>query len=1003
MSAALLSLAESLKRSLEGGTPAGFRKALAHALILLPLFCGESAALDPGRAISQYGYEVWPPKQGLSQGHILSIAQTPDGYLWLGTPAGLLRFDGVGFTAVGAEEADVRQGVWELFVSRDGSLWVGTNGAGLKRWKDGQFTVYDARAGLPSERVRTIYEDRAGGLWVGTFSHGLSRFKDGRFTTYTTKDGLAHNNVKAVVEDRAGDLWVATYGGGLSRFSAGKFTNYTTRDGLPHDLLQDLLLDRRGDLWIATPRGLARMSGGKFSVYTAKDGLTNDRIYALLEDRDGNLWIGTEGGGLNRYAGGRFTAFTSRDGLANDEVKSIYEDREGSLWIGTNGGGLSRLRDKKYATLTTGDGLSNNHVTAVRATRDGSLWVGTLNGLNRLKDGRVAVYTTRDGLTNNYVTSLYEDRAGDLWVGTHSGGVNRFRDGRFTAYTARQGLSHSYVRAVIADRAGNVWVGTHAGGLNRFRDGRFTTYSTNEGLSHHCVTTVHEDAQGNLWVGTSGGGLNLYRDGRFTVFTTRQGLAHDVVNSIHEDAAGALWVGTSGGLSRLAGSKIVSFTTKDGLFDNIILQVLEDDAGNLWMSSDRGFFRVSKRELNEIAKGKKGPPATLAFEREEGRGTSRFNASYPPAGWRTADGRLWFVTMNGLAVVDPANIKSNPLPPPVFVEQLIDRETHQPLAGPSLPPGHSDIEIHYAGLSLVEPEKVAFKYRLEGFDRDWVDAGGRRVAYYTNLPPGDYVFRVTASNNDGVWSERGASYAFRLEPHFHQTYWFYGLCAAVVALAGWGIHRLRVREMRAQFAGVLAERTRIARELHDTLLQGVTGVALQLKAVARKLADRPEAAAELQQIIADVNDCAAEARHSVWHLRAESLETGSLTDALEAAAKHLTSGVPVRVDFKVTGEPKRLPDTVENTLLRIGQEAITNAVRHARPSRIHVELSYEKGCVLLCVQDDGRGFDERGVDCGGDHFGLRGIRERAEQLGGHLVLHSAPGSGTEVTVAVPAR
>jgi ligand-binding sensor domain-containing protein/signal transduction histidine kinase len=981
--------------------------ARAAALLCSLLSCCAlpAFALDPRRPVNKYAHDVWQDKDGLPQNSVLAIAQTKDGYLWLGTEVGLVRFDGVRFVTFDKKNTpEIRHNhVTALCAGRGGELWVGTRG-GLVRHLGGKFTAYGVGEGLAGESVRSLYEDAEGQVWVGT-GGGLSRFRDGRFVNYTRREGLSGNNVRAILRDREGRLWVAT-SEGVTVIRDDKFSVYTAADGLSGGVVRAITEDAEGGVWIGTEGGgLSVFRGGKFRRYTTADGLSSDLVRSLRADRDGQLWVGTDAAGLSVLRGGKFFTLTTADGLSGNVVRAIYEDAEGSVWVGTEGGGLNRLRDGRVVTYTTRDGLSNDFIRAVREDSRGNLWVGTEGGgLNRLRGGRVTVYTVRDGLPSNFITALHEDARGDLWIGTESvGGLTRFDGKKFKTYSKRDGLAHSSVWAIHEARGGGLWIGT-GGALNRFRDGRFETYSKEDGLPSAYVLSIHEDRAGTLWVGTRDAGLLRLAGGRFVPYPTHEGERAVTVTSFHEDADGALWVGTDAGLVRVRGESRAVISVDDGLFNDNIFQVLEDEGGRLWMSSSKGVFHVSRRELNDFADGAAGRVNSVAYTTADGMKSAECTGHAQPAGWRARDGRLWFPTVRGVVSINPRDATYNRLPPPVHLEQIIlDGQPLDAGGRVSLPPDARGLELHYTGLSFVAPEKVRFKYRLEGFDDGWVEAGARRVAYYPSLPPGGYRFRVIASNSDGVWNEAGASIAFDVRPHFYQTVWFYGLCALGLGLAVLGMHRLRVRQVRREFAAVLAERSRVARELHDTLLQGFAGTALQLNAISHTLEAAPRAAKrELDRVLDQVDTCLSEARRAVSRLRSPAPAGSDLADALSKSALQLTAGTPVRPQLKVSGAAQRLPARVERNLLRIGQEAVANAVKHARAREIFIELCFDERLVRLRARDDGRGFDEREARAArSNHFGLVGMRERAEVIGGQFALRSAPGEGTEVVVSVP--
>jgi ligand-binding sensor domain-containing protein/signal transduction histidine kinase len=973
------------------------------SIVFSLLLMGSETALglDSPRELSRFGHEVWLTENGLPQNTVHAIAQTRDGYIWIGTEEGLARFDGVRFTVFDKQNTPELKSnyIRTLLADRQGALWIGT-AQGLVRMQNGRFTVFTSDDGLPSETIQAVHEDREGNLWVATAA-GLGLLKSGGLTTFTTKERLISGSIQALFEDADGALWIATpYG--VGRIKDGKFTNYTVRDGLGSNSVRAIQQDRDGRLWFGSLGGLTSFNGSRFTTYTTRDGLPNDRIISLHADRDGGLLIGTAGG-LCRFIDGRFTGFNRGEALSTSTILSILEDLEGNVWIGTESGGINLLKDTKFATYTVRNGLSNDLVKSIHEDQQGNTWIGTDGGgLNLLKDGKFSVYTTRHGLSSNVVLALFSDNAGNLWVGTPDG-LNRFNQGKFTIYTSADGLANNDVRSISSDRRGNLWIGTR-GGLTRMKDGVFKTFTEVDGLPNDLITTLHEDARGNLWIGTFGG-LSRLTNEEFTTFTTSDGLSSDAVISLHEDSDGTLWIGTNGGgLNRMKDGKFTAYTTSNGLLDDVVYRILEDGRNNLWLSCRKGVFHIGKKELDEFANGTITAIAPVAYGTADGMMTRECSGGGDPAGWRGLDGKLWFPTIKGVAMIDPERIKTNSHAPPVVIEQIrIDDKSVGLSDRIELPAGTTRFDLYYTAPSFVAPEKVRFKYKLEGFDNDWIDSGTRRIASYTNLRPGAYTFRVIASNNDGVWNQTGAAFAVYLKPYFYQTYWFYAVCVIVLAMLAWLLFRLRVRGMQAQFGAVLAERTRIAREIHDNLAQEMAGISVQLEVVARKMPPGAETAMTyLDRARQQVRHGIAEARRYVWELRSPALENNDLPTALAETARRLTHDTAIQAQVEVNGTFRPLAQSVEDNLLRIGQEAMNNAVKHAQAQRILVNLVFDARRVQLIVRDDGRGFDNEVAQNGrGGHFGLIGMRERAEQLGGTLSIHSADGSGTEVVADVP--
>ncbi len=780
----------------------------------LAIFARTASPLDPEKRISQYTRTVWTASDGLPQNTVQAVLQTRDGYVWLATEEGLVRFDGVKFDVFDQNTTPELPGkdMKSLFEAPDGSLWIGMVG-GVARLLDGRFTGYPLSHDLTQDWITALTVDRAGNVWLGALGGGLLRLENGRATAFTSRNGLADNFVWAVRETRDGSLWIGTQGG-LTRKTGDRFVTYTTRDGLPDDHVNALWEDREGTLWIGTTKGLVRSRGGKFEIYTTRDGLSNDDVSAFHEDAEGSLWIGTSGG-VSRRNGHRFDRFGTRDGLSHDSVASLAGDREGNLWIGTHGGGVTKLTDRSFSTLSVEEGLSSGVVRSLLEGRDGTLWIGTQGGgLNRVKDGQVlSPFTMGDGLPGDTVTALLERADGSVWIGT-AAGLARLQGGRISVILAKHVGSDS-IRALFEDRDGALWIGTRGAGLKILRDGQLTAWGAGTGFSD-VVRSFYQDRDGAVWVGTDAG-LSRYADGRFEHFGAAQGVFRKGVMTIGGDPDGTIWAGTYGdGLYRYKDGKFTHYSTANGLFDDNVFQIVDDGHGSLWMTCNRGVFRVGKQMLVDLAEGRARAITSTAFGAEDGMRAAECNGNGQPAGIRTKDGALWFPTIMGAVSVRPDKLVVNTLPPPVVIERLVVDRRPVTLSGDiRIPPGDGELEFHYTALSFVAPGGVRFKYRLTGFDREWVDAGTRRQARYTNIPPGSYRFQVLAQNDDGVWNEQGAVVGIDLTPHFYQRTAFHVACLVALALALGGLFRLRVRRIRQQAAAleqIVDERTRALRE-----------------------------------------------------------------------------------------------------------------------------------------------------------------------------------------------
>ncbi|QXD15837.1 response regulator [Rhodocaloribacter litoris] len=808
--------------------------------------------LDPALRPTQYVHTAWQVEDGLPQNSIFTALQTRDGYLWLGTQEGLVRFDGMRFTVFDKAHVEALQSneIRALLEDRSGALWIGTNGGGLTRYRDGTFTTYTTADGLPSDLVRALYEDRQGHLWIGTIDGGLSRFDGTAFTTYTTADGLPGNVVLAILEDPAGALWIGTENG-LSHFHDGTFTRYGETEGLPGTVVWALHLDARGGLWIGTTGGAAYLHDGRLATLTPSDGLCGQMVSAFYEDAAGALWIGTLDGGVCRRFAGRFDVFSTGEGLTHHRVRTLLGDREGSLWIGTEGGGLNQLRPGKFIPFTTAEGLSSDVVLTVLEDRTGAVWIGTEGGgLHRIEEDRI-VPVPAGSPSGHTVYALHEGRDGTIWAGTEGDGLCRVRDDRLTCLPNTQGLRGHNVYALYEDRSGILWVGTEEG-LHTYRDGRLAPYTADVDLRHSLITALYEDRHGALWVGTYGNGLHRLHAGSLATYTTAEGLSSDIVLVIQEDAErpDVLWIGTQGGgLCRLLTAPgpgerpLVCATTREGLANDNVLQLLDDGSGHLWIGSNKGIARLSKAAFAAFARDPGVPLAPVVYDRADGLKSAEANGGTQPAAWRARDGKLWFATMKGVVRLDPARIPVNRVPPPVVIEEVVVAGRPLPLSGtPELPPGRKDFTFRYTALSFAAPSDVRFRYRLDGYNDDWVEAGPRREAYYTNLPPGTYTFRLEARNADGVRNETGPTFTFRVRPHFYQTPWFLLLATLGLGLLVAGGYQLRVRHLKTrerELVRRVEEQTRALREEKNR-----TEAALHQTEIARREAEAQRARAE---------------------------------------------------------------------------------------------------------------------------------------------------------------
>jgi signal transduction histidine kinase/DNA-binding response OmpR family regulator/ligand-binding sensor domain-containing protein len=804
------------KRSLAIFAARAVLSASARLTLLLLLILGSTSGtlgLDRNKRIDQYGHDVWTSQNGLPGEAVYQILQSPDGYLWLRTSAGLVRFDGVRFVLVAPVVGDrpINEPVKAISKSADGDLLVRSISRTLV-YRNGVFSDYRSPGPLPDGDIRVLFESREHEVFIGSDDYIYLIHSEGIKTLRRDTSWIF-----AFLEDDRGMVWI---GGMDALYTYGRGALSTIWDLRKNRAAVSLAEDHQCTLWLGTLNGLYRITPDRRVPEPVARHLIRGEVNAILEDHDGNLWVGTSILGLFRLAGNEAPSFSSPDGLSDSKVLSLYEDWEGSLWVGT-ASGLDRFRDTKLISFDAKEGLPSSDTQAVVEARDGSVYVFCRGGgLARIKNGVVTAITTRDGLPSPYANGLFESQHGSLWVGT-SGGLTRYRDGKFTQYQGGGRLSRYYISAINEDEEGLI-VTTSETLTLRFKNGHvrpFTIRGQTTPLSRpgNYTFTIYRDASGTLWFGTVQG-LFKFAKGK-PPNKARQAQINFPVTSLSDDHRGSLWLGGRiPGLTRFdtRDGRVTRYTKKDGLFDDYPTAVLADDEGDLWISTPNGIYMANRKDLDDFADGRVSTVRAIVYGTEDGMKTSEASdQAAQPAGMRTCDGKLWFTTRKGVVVVDPKHLAPNCLVPPVVIEEVVvSGDRLPPGDGLRIPAGKDRIEFHYTALSLLIPARVRFKYKLEGYDRDWVDAGLRRAAYYTNLPPGKYRFRVIASNDDGIWNHQGASVGFVLRPHFYQTYWFYSLCGLLAWLVALGLHRLRVRRMRAREAELVLIVEQRTRELH---------------------------------------------------------------------------------------------------------------------------------------------------------------------------------------------
>jgi len=997
---------------------------------LLLVWCVCACALDPSLDLSQYAHSSWKVRDGFAKAGIFLIAQTPDGYLWLGTESGLLRFDGVRavpWQPPGGEQLPSNY-ISGLLVAQDGTLWIGTLN-GLASYKEGKLTRYSELAGV---NIGLLLEDRQQTIWFGTRQAATGRLcaiRNGYIKCYGA--GSFGIFVNALYEDHKGNLWLNS-AAGLWRWAPGPPERYALPPGI--SATNALVEDDSGTVLLGTTDGLKRLVAGRFENYKLPGISGHFTAFTFLHSPDGTLWIGTSQG-LLRLHHGRVDRLSLADGLSGDVVQGIIEDREGTVWAATTDG-LDRFREYAVPTITRDQGLPNSNAALVQATSDGSIWIGTANGLSRWGNGRLSFYRGRSALSENRAPqetelsaggpttevansgligaprSLGLDDEGRLWVSTGEG-VFYFERGRFFHVS---GITSGYIFCIAGDGHGGVWILDVQNLFHWFPHASVQEISWSQFGQKTGRAMLPDRESGGLWLGFYEGDVVYVKDGKvIRSYGPGIGLGDGRINHLRFGPKGGVWASTERGLSRIKDERIATMTQNNGLPCDEVHWSLEDDDHAIWLYMPCGLVRIARSELDGWINDPKHVLKTTVFDNSDGVRSVGVYGSAGPHVTKSPDGRIWFAPRDGVSVIDPRHLPFNKVPPPVHVEQIAaDGKTYNASNGLSLPARVRDLTIDYTALSLVVPEKIHFRYKLEGQDPDWREVVNDRRVQYSNLAPRHYTFRVMACNNSGVWNEAGTSIDFSVLPAFYQTNLFRALCVFGVLALLWGTYQLRVQQLQSQFnIGLEArvnERTRIARELHDTLLQTLHGLMFQFQAVRNLMPRRPEEAMKsLDDAINETEKAISESRDAIHGLRSEPIAKGNLAELLMATSQELlrsetSNHQPPAFELIEEGERRTLSPTIKNDVCRIAREILRNAYRHARAHRIETEVRYGDNTLRIRVRDDGKGIDPSVLKEGGiaGHWGLRGIRERAERIGGQLEFWSEHGAGTEVQLSVPA-
>lgn len=976
---------------------------------------------------AQYHFDLWTTNEGLPQNGVRAIVQTPDGYVWVTTFDGLVRFDGVRFTIFNVSNSrGIHSNLFcNLYVDPHGDLWAATADQSLTIYRHGRFTSYTQADGLPEGlRGLHVFEFKSnpqGEVLILTIK-GWYQLRDRKFIFAEAAD---QNKQQKIYVGTSGTQWTITEHA-VYALKQGHLTTYPLDINLPdvHLKVNPLNLqdqnnvyeDHQGNLWLGDLSGLYCLREGTITFYGEENGIPpNIAIHSFWEAPDSSLWFATgnvdyPGIGLVQFKNNRFTVWGKEAGLADNRVFLVFKDREDNVWLATNRG-LNRLRHQPIKAYSTESGLAHPETYPILQTRNGDIWVGSIGGLTQIRGTKFTNYSLGTPELDFAVTALSEDLDGVLWVGTFNR-LFRWVNGKPNPVVAFPSLLIT-PSVVYSDHSGNVWVGTDGpnGGLFQFRgETLIASYTTRDGLPSNDIRVIHEDRAGTLWIGTYGGLVHL-SDGMFVVYTEADGLAGNRVRSIYEDAEGTLWIGTyDKGLSRLQNGQFFTFRVEHGLFDTGVFCILQDHRGWFWISCNRGIYRVSQHQLNDVAAGRVSKVHCVAYNRQDGMLSTECNGGRQPAGIETNDGKLWFPTQDGVAVVDPETVVNNPLPPPVRIESvMLEREAIDFQTGITILPGQDDLEISYTGLSFIKSEQVKFKYKLEGKDEDWVDAGTRRTAYYTYIPPGTYTFRVIAANSDGTWNLEGDRVGIRVRAPFWQQWWFWLACSLGVSGIVFFMVRSRIVELKKRQAAQIAfsrqliesqeaERKRIAAEMHDSLGQHL--LVIKNWAMIGLTLSPPDAPhrGQLDEISETATTALKEVRQIVYDLRPYQLDKIGLTTTLRFMVEQIanSSGIDITSDFDdLDGW---FTSDQEIIFYRIVQECLNNIVKHSDAGSASLLIKHQRDGLLFSIRDDGQGFETSSLADRPAGFGLTGLVERVQMLNGELTLQSSPGQGTAVTI-----
>lgn len=965
-------------------------KSLTWLLIFLLTTAARLCALDPARSLAQYQVQNWQWEQGLPSNAMHAMVQTADGQLLIGTTRGLVKFDGTRFTPVPVDPADINANyaVVSLLVARDGALWIGTNHDGLVVHRGSLSRVFTTADGLAGNSVQSLYEDDNGAIWASTTA-GTCRIVQAQVQCLSTRAAPAPRTWDdIIVDDNAGGVLIAAQSG-LLGWKHGALVSIRCC-GTHTGKIGTLFRDRNGKIWAGTSEGLFRLQlRNNQAILEAQAGVAGP-VVGIAEDNSGNLWISSFGHGLYRCNPGGVEHSVQPERF----IRALFADRDGNLWIGGWSEGLTRWTDGSFIPYGIQEGFSNPFAVAVHQDARGVLWLAALDGgLYRFTDGQLTQEGVPATLLNESMRAIASEPSGKVWFGTANHGLYRFDGHSLQHWQGRASPVQKDIRALLVDSGGNLWAGFSPGGVARFQGSSIDGGHEQTFLPGQRVHALLESQPGVIQAGTDkglyqiSGGLVMSMPGSGSVL------------SLSKDSAGMVWVGfQSGGIDLLENGNLHHFSAAEGMPPATVDAVLDDRQGSLWMATDRGILRVRRDQMLAVAAGKQSFVESTVYGKLDGMRTIECRWEAQPSAWRSSNGDLWFATANGFVRRMAQTLADEPAPTPAIEDAEVDGRVVSGTTSLELLPGTRQINIQFGATQITDPQQLQFRYKLDGFDQDWHRGTSGQTARYAALSPGRYEFLVQTRSELGPWSSQSASLVLLQKPYLYQTWWarLAGICFAAVLLWLWS-HWYRGR-VHGKLAAVVEERNRISREWHDSLMAGFAAIVWQLEATREQLHRAPDEARTLLEVARNmVRHTQDEARRIIWDLRLNLDEPGTLSEALANLCRRLMDTTNVNVTTELEGSEVLLPGVLSHNLLRIAQESLNNAIRHAQPNSIVVRLCYDAEVVTLCIKDDGCGFlhhELQQVDEG--HLGILGMTERARKLGGRLDVRSSPGAGTEV-------